>query len=157
MYLKETSVLLFLSACITFGLVACDSGGSSPPPPEERLAFPDRGNFGPNLLSGEVDMALASETYSMRAEKTGEIDSVRLRIDRVGDMRGSDTWSRSLSSVTGWSTRDLDETGSNEEWTLLGETGEAEIFFSGTDTLRLRIFVGSETEPLRQVRIPWEE
>ncbi|MCS4185221.1 hypothetical protein [Salinibacter ruber] len=155
MHLRRAKSLILLAACITFGLVACDSGGSTPP--EEALRFPTEGNFGPNLLSGEIDTALASEeqTYSMRAEKVGDIDTVRLRIDVVGDSRsGQDYWALDLSSQAGWAAETLDR--DSEEWSLLAETGDAKISFTGTDTLSLRVFIESDTEPIKRIRIPWE-
>ena len=163
---KVHLVCFLLAVFSTLILVSCDSGGGTPP--EEALRFPAEGNFGPNLLSGEVDTAYApanpgdDTVYSMRAEKVSEIDSVRLRIDMVGEKCPNpiqneceqDFWARPISSVAGWSSKDLGPS-TNEEWTLLAEKGDAQIEFGGTDTLRLRVFVGNGDGPIRTVRVPW--
>lgn len=118
------------------------------------LEFPSDGNHGPNLLSGEVDTALAAddERYSMRVEKVREVNDVRVVVSCAdGCDNQSSYWAR--RSQTGWSIEDTGP-GLTEEWNLVAERADANVLFVGTDTLRLDVFVGDEE--IKEVRVPFK-
>jgi len=152
----KTTKLLFVSALVATCLfLSCDSGGASSP--QSPLQFPAQGSFGPNLLSGTVDTAVSSQnqTYSIRAEMVGDIDSVGLHIEMTGDNTRDDFWTRSVSRTVGW--RTTTQRDDAEIWSLRRETGDAQIALGGTDTLRLRVFEGRDSATVKEVLVPWKE
>lgn len=155
MQLRKAQVPFLLAALATLLFLSCDSGGTSSP--QGPLQFPTEGNFGPNLLSGEIDTATSAEgqTYSFRAERVGDIDSVGLSIEMIGDNKQDDFWTRSVSRTAGWRVTALPD--STEFWSLVGERGDAQIALGGTDTLRLRVFEGRDSATVKEVLIPWKE
>lgn len=148
--------LFFASVLVATCLsLSCDSGGASSP--SSPLQFPVQGNFGPNLLSGTIDTAISSQnqTYSIRAEVVGNIDSVGLRIEMTGDNTRDDFWTRSVSRTAGW--RPTIQRGATEVWSLRRRTGDAQIALGGTDTLRLRVFEGRDSATVKEVLVPWKK
>jgi hypothetical protein len=155
MQLRTAPAFFLLTLFTTCIFLSCDSGGTSSP--KSPLQFPAQGNSGPNLLSGEVDTAVSSEdqSYSVRAEVVGKIDSVGLCIEMVGDNAQDDFWTRSVSRMVGW--RATIQRGTFEVWSLRRETGDAQIALGGTDTLRLRVFEGRDSATVKEALIPWKE
>lgn len=155
MQLSKAPIFFLLAAFGPLLFLSCDSGGTSST--WYPLQFPAKGSFGPNLLSGEVDTASSAEgqTYSFRAESIGDIDSVGLSIEIIGDNAQDDFWTRSASRMAGWRVTATPD--SAEFWALRGETGDAQIAFGGTDTLRLRVFEGRDSATVKEVLVPWTE
>lgn len=121
------------------------------------LKIPLEGDYGPNLLSGNVETADTDRNYSLAAEAPDD-HAIRVRVSAPNASTSqSNHWTRSVASVVGWKSGELDEEDMGRDHYLPpGEHGDVQLNFLGSGTLKLELFKHDQGSPDREIEVDWE-